>query len=245
MTRVIFTAILIFAFCLAAFAQTSRNVCPKISFVLPNQMLFPDEPITFSARVGENMKKQNLSYEWAFSTGKILKGQGTSQVEFLATEEDEAANVNISVKVFGLPKDCSNTYSDIFGIASLPIGKPFEKLGKPNKKRLREYFVRIDGFMIPVEDYPKSEGLITITFEKNDNRNYKISLLKKIFNVFVFRKFDLTRITFAISENDYPEETVLWVVPPDAKFPKYVDKNYAIIKAEEFEQRIKELFPKK
>jgi hypothetical protein len=107
-----------------------------------------------------------------------------------------------------------------------------------------EYLARIDSFIIPIKEYPKSEGLITIRFEKNDSQHYKISLLKKIYNVFVFRKFDLTRITFAISEDNFPEETTLWVVPLDAKFPKYV-KDYTIIKAEELKQKINELFPKK
>src|SRR5215210_4367097 len=110
MKQIIFTVILILAFCFAAFAQTNKIACPEISFVLPNHMPHPDVPITFSAKVGETTEKYNLSYEWTVSRGKILQGQGTSNIEFLAAEEDAGANFNVSVKVIGLPKICSNSY---------------------------------------------------------------------------------------------------------------------------------------
>lgn len=248
MKQIIFTTILTLAFCFAAFAHAAENKCPEISFDLPNQMIFPDEPVIFSVKVGENTEKYNLTYEWTFSRGKILKGDGTSQVEFLATEEDERTNVEVSVKIVGLPENCADTYSDIYGIASLPIGDPVATLGKPKptRKGVENYLSQIDGFMISVKDYPNSEGLITLLFEKKDSRNYKTSLLKKIYKHLIFREFDLTQITFAISEGDFEEQTNLWVVPPEAKFPKYVlDENYKIIKAEEFNQKINELFPKK
>ena len=244
MKRIIFIDILIFAFCLAALAQNNENQCPEIKLILSSRMPVPNVPITFMAKVGENIEKYNLSYEWTVSKGKILQGQGTSIVEFLATEEDAGTNFNVFVKVNGLPKDCSDSYSDVLGIDSLPIEEPYEILGKPVKKRLGLYKARIESFIFPIKDYPNSEGLITVRFEKNESRISKISRLRKIYNVFIFRKFDLTRITFAISEDNYPEETTLWLIPPSAMFPKYV-KDYTIIKAEEFEQKIKELFPKR
>ena len=59
---------------------------------------------------------------------------------------------------------------------------------------------------------------------------------------FISSKYDLTKITFAISESDFDEETILWIVPVGAKFPKYADKEYKIIQAENLEQEFDYLF---
>ena len=180
MKQIIFTIILIFAFCFAAFAQTDKNPCTEIKFDLPNQVPFPEKPITFSVKVGGDTEKYKLSYEWTVSKGKILQGQGTSRIEFLAAEKDAATNVNVSVRVSGLPKDCPNTHSDIFGIGYIPEGDPIDRFGKIV---LDDYKARLEGLRREIGNDPTAEGLITVTFDKKYSRANKISNLKKTFIV--------------------------------------------------------------
>ncbi|MCA1622518.1 MAG: hypothetical protein LC768_07950 [Acidobacteria bacterium] len=179
MKQIIFTVILILAFCFAAFAQANKNSCPKIILTLPHKPLFPKEFAYFIVKINE-AEKFNVEYLWTVSTGKIIQGQGTSKIEFLAGKENQGANVNVSVKVNGLPKNCTDTASDVIGIIQLPIGEPYGNLGKhkSTKNGLLEYLATLDGFLISVRENGLSEGLIVLRFDKKDNRSYKISLLQ-------------------------------------------------------------------
>lgn len=241
MKQIISIAVLIFAFCFAAFAQA--NDCPEITIVTPNDTLVPGKPATISVAVGGKTAKTGLVYEWTVSAGGIVKGQGTPEIEFVATiEENEIANINVDVKITGLPKDCPNTASDIMPVAQRIFGDPVDKFGKI---ALDDRKARLDSFLIQIANDPDGEGLIVLTLEKRDSRTYKISLLKNILKFLEWRKADLTRISFAISEQDFDEQTTLWLVPPGAKLPIAEDEYYEIIKAEELDQKINELFPKK
>lgn len=242
MRQVICVTILIAATCLNGFSQTSENICPQIEFVFPTQIIIPNEPTIFSVKVGEKAEQKNLRFEWTFSLGKILKGQGTSQIEFVASDEENGGNLTVRVKVVGLPNDCADTKTETFGIASLPIGEPVDNFGKTSLDTHRS---RLDVFIAQLANNPNAEGLIHIDLAEEDSRSYKTSLLKNIYGHLIFRKFDVTRIVFAISERK-SERTVLWIVPAGGKFPKYVlNENYQIIRAEDLNQKLKNLFPTK
>lgn len=240
MKQLVFLTVLILAFSFGIFAQTNGNLCPQIKFTLPNKSIVSEEPTAFAVEVGKNDSEHKFRYEWTFSRGKILKGQGTAQIEFIANEEDAGANFTVSVKVSGLPKGCSDTYSDIFAVTPLLIREPFDDM---RKIALDDYKARLDSFMISLSNTPHSEGLIALEFSKTDKQRYKISLLRNINKHFIFRKFDLTRITFAINEAEFEERTLLWHISAGGKFPEHV-KNYQIVKAEELERKLKELFAK-
>ncbi|HMS38928.1 MAG TPA: hypothetical protein PKE69_01790 [Pyrinomonadaceae bacterium] len=240
----ILNIILIFLFCLTVSAQTNQNSCPEIKFDLPNGIPVPEKTTIFEVKVGENAEKLNLSYEWTFSKGQIIRGQGTSRVEFIVMKEDEGSSFEVSVKIVGLPRNCSNTYSDVIPVASPLIGDPFDAFGKLNT--LDEYKAIMDNFMLGINDNPLSEGLISTVLNKNAPENYKIASLKQMYKSLIFRKYDLTRITFAISEGDYEEQTSLWIVPPGAQYPTNAPElEETLIKAEEFSEKINKLFPKK
>jgi hypothetical protein len=144
-----------------------------------------------------------------------------------------------------VPDNCPDTVSQFVIIAGLPIGEPVEELGKVPFSR---YKLSLDSFLIALKDNQDSEGLVVLDFNKSDNRNYKISLLRNIIKFLEFRKANKGRITFAISEANY-EQTVFWIVPPGAKFPKsntkgykrVSEENYQIVKAEELIQKINDL----
>ena len=235
--------IVVITFCITTIAQ--ENTCPKINLTVPDSFLYPEHPVTFTAKVEGEKQTNKLEYFWIFSGGKIIKGQGESTVEFEPNEEDNNGQLAVAVKVTGLPSNCPDTVSQFVIVAGLPIGEPVEELGKVSFNR---YKLSLDNFLIAVVNNPDYEGLIVLDFNKSDSRNYKISLLKNIIKFLDFRKFDKKQITFAISESDY-EQTVFWIVPQGAKFPKSSTKgykrvseeNYQIVKAEELIQKINDL----
>lgn len=239
MKQIIFLIISILIVCVAGLAQDGKIVCPQISFVLPNGAIGAEQPTIFAAEIDGYQGKDNLQYQWTFSKGEILRGQGTAQIEFIAKAVDEGANFTASVKVSGLPKSCTDTFSDTFTVAPSIIVDPLDEIGKIG---LNDYKSRLDNFMASLLNNPTTEGLIDLQFDKNDTPKYKISLLRNIDKHFIFRKFDKTRITFAIAEVDSEERTLLWLVPAGAKFPNYTDTNHKLIKAEELKSVLKELF---
>lgn len=247
--KIIFTAIFVFAFCLVVSARDIKDAqCPKITVIGPDSTKQPGEPFSFTGKVVGDVEKSDISYFWTVSKGKILKGQNTSKIELTTTEDEENSTVNATLKIIGLPENCPNSATDIAVIASLPIGEPVESFGKID---LEDYKYRLDNFFIYLNQSLYSEGLIEIKFNRQDSQKYKISLLNEVNQFFEFRKYDKTRITFAISEGDY-ERTELWIVPQGAKFPKsrtetyerISEKSYKIVKAEDLEQKINEIFPK-
>jgi hypothetical protein len=235
--------IIILSFCFAVFSQ--ENSCPRINLIVPDDLLYPEQSVTFIIKVENGKQSSKLQYFWIVSGGKIIKGQGQSELEFQPTEEDESLRLGIAVKVIGLPEPCADTVSQFVNVAGLPIGEPVDGFGKVP---FSSYKLRLDSFLIAVNDNPDSEGLIELKFDKRDSRNYKISLLNNIIKFLEFRKFDKKRITFAIGEIDF-EQTELWVVTQGSKFPRsrtadykrVSEENYQIIKAEEFTQKIKDL----
>lgn len=241
MKALISSIILILASSLSVFAQTSETSCPEFELVLPKGLIEISKSVNISVKSNQNIENFKLNYEWITSIGKIVKGQGTSEIVFLS-DENIAGNVRISLRVSGLPKECSNVFlEDYAGIAPEIIGDPYDQIGKVS---IENYKYRLDSFFIVVSENPNYEGLITIRFDINDSRNYKLSRLRAIQQHLNLRKYDVSRFTFAIFEDEYQEESIYWIIPPDAKFPKYT-KNYTIIKGEDLKKSIKNLFPLK
>lgn len=238
--RIIFTAILVLAFSFAAFAQVNENPCPAIEIITPNEPLGIGKPVNVFVRLNGKIEETVFSYEWTTSAGEILRGQGKSEIEFVIREPD-TSNVNVTVRIIGLAKNCSSEASDVMPVTPTLHIDPVDRFGKLT---LDDYKARLDNFLVSVQSDPVSEGLIIIRFDTTDNRGYKTSLLRNILEFLEWRKSDLTRITFAISETDEKEKTVLWIVPPGAEFPKE-DEDNKIIKGEELGAKINELFPKK
>jgi len=82
MKRIIFTVILILAFCLATSAQSSENSCPTILLTGPAEVTQPGESVLYNAKIGKEAVKYNIEYIWTVKNGKIIEGQGQIPSEF-------------------------------------------------------------------------------------------------------------------------------------------------------------------
>jgi len=245
MKEIILLTVLTLLLACFAHAQTGQEACPKIRLSLPERFLFPERSTTFSVKLEGDKDYSKLEYFWIISGGTINQGQGTSKIEFTPKEEDKAQEIGVAVKIRGIPGQCADTVSDIVQVANLPIGDPVDSFGK---LPLNNLYPRLDGFLNEVATNSDDQGLVELQFAQGDSRTYKVTRLKNIIRHLKFRKFDLTRLIFAISEGD-EERTELWVVPPGAKLPemrrppykRISEENSQIIKADELLQRIPEL----
>jgi len=122
-------------------------------------------------------------------------------------------------------------------------GVPFDSFGKLHQYDL---YARLDNFFVALLNDPTAKGFVKLKLNKNENKARKIKQLNEISKHLSARKFDRTRITFAIFEVD-EKYTTLYVAPQQASIKDVVfeNENYKVIKGEEFDQKIKELFPKK
>lgn len=249
MKALISSTILILASSLSVFTQTAETLCPEISLIAPEGMLKIEVPVKFEVKIDDKTDKSKLEFEWTASKGKITKGQGTPEVILIARFEDSRINelvpVEVSIKIKGLPKNCSNDYfSETVNIGP-PISDPIEPFVHFGKSSFDGKRSTIDNFYIDINNNPTTEGLINVKFNKNESRKYKTDFLKQIVKIIEFRKYDIKRITFAISEDENAEQISTISGYKEGDILKFADENAVIIKGEDLKKSIKNLFPLK
>lgn len=224
-------------------ALCQQTECPTAELVLPPGIVNIEEEIALVVRISGNFSG---SVEWKTSSGKILKGQGSPVASFMAHEEDEGRSIKVSAKLLGLSGKCLDEVSDVLPIAQIPAGDPVDTLGKmrPDKNSTRDFLSRLDSYFIAVGETSDYEGVVSIEFNAKDTRDHKMRHLMRIFDHIKFRKLDVSRFTFAVSEGNFMEQTRLWTAAPGARMPKYM-RSFIMIKAEELKQKLSTLFKNK
>ncbi len=120
----------------------------------------------------------------------------------------------------------------------------FEPLDRYGKVSVNEEKAHLDNLFITLSRDKINEGVIILEFDKNTSTDKKIERIKRIIKWSKFRKFETNRITFMFSQED-AERTIFLSLPANDKLLENLAKDYKSVKAEEFTQKIKELFPKK
>jgi hypothetical protein len=120
---------------------------------------------------------------------------------------------------------------------------PFDSFGKLS---LNDQEGRFDNFFAFLSKAESSKGILVLELNKNESKSKKDKRLKEISRHFDLRKIDKSRIAFAVYQND-TEFTKLRLIPKIKDATDLYDESegYKIIRGEEFEQKIKELFAKK
>lgn len=219
------------------------NECPTAELLLPSGLISVEQEVAVALRITGQF---NGSVEWKTASGKVLKGQGSPVLTFMADEEDEGKSIKVSAKLLGLPRECTVEVSDELIVAPLPIGEPvdvLEKVGGGRDARF-SFLSRLDSYFSALLMSPDYEGLVEVTFHTKDSRNHKLRHLRTILGHLRFRNIEPNRITFYLSEYPGPERTALWTAAPGARISKYM-RSLTTIKGEEFEQVAPTLFLKK
>ncbi len=217
MKQIIFTAILIFAFCFAVFAQSNENLCPNLNV---SSFEYQNNIQVFTVEAVKEIGNYNVKYKWTAKAGNIIAGNDTKTVVFLR----EGNQYSVTVEVKGLPKNCdrSETQSGVFDPPESVMIAQFGKIPSGETKAI------MDAFLIELHNDPTAEGLIVIS----DNKN-SINQLKSLNNYIALREFDKTRISFLIT-NELRDKTRLFIIPAGANNPTY--ENNLIIETEEVDK---------
>ncbi|HEX8637721.1 MAG TPA: hypothetical protein VF692_06650 [Pyrinomonadaceae bacterium] len=225
MKQISFTFILILAFCVFSFAQNEKSPCPTIKLIGPSFVLRVDEPALFTVELSAEAKIFKIEYQWSVERGEIAGGQGTTQISVLP--KIEGANLKATIKIKGLPENCSDTESELAGIAQLPIIEPFDDYGKIS---LKDEYARLDAYITRLSEDKSYKGYIHIFTDKNKSNDAIKKRIRLLLKHIKFRNFPKDRLTFAI-EKSGGHMTLLYIFWADSKFPAC--KNCEILKGKD------------
>lgn len=243
MKKVLFNLLIIVLGYLGISAQTTANICPRITILGPTGVTRPGEVMTFSASLDNFSGPAEIKYEWTLSAGIIEKGQETPGIEVRTTRAMDDSNVTATVKIAGIPTGCGDSASETGSVSGEHHPELVDEFGKLTRDDIK---ARIDNFYIRLNNDPAYEGTIVIRLDEKDTRASKITYLNYIYDAIIFRKHDPARVTFMISEEtgDLLPSTRLWMLSPGIEFPDFGDYSVTI-KGEDLKEKMKTLFLKK
>jgi hypothetical protein len=215
MRKLLKTSILVFAFCFCAFAQTNNTLpCPTLSVTGPPGISVPDEPITFTASIGEEAKDYEIEYNWTIHGGEIVEGQGTTSVSVLRNVQGQSLMVTVNVS--GLPDGCSNTASESASACGLlpqptQIDVFSECANHIDKNRINEIVRAL---------YNDPTAQLYIIFRHKENTSPKTTSQKEreISNSLIKAGLAKDRIT-TVTDFRQSESVKFWLVPAGATPP--------------------------
>ena len=112
------------ALALVAPAQQTDPICPTIEITGPSGLTNPGDTLTFAVTLSSTAG--NVRYTWKVSRGVIEDGQGTQSIVIRTSLEDNGQNVEATVSITGLPKNCVHKATEIAPVASLVEGQPVD-----------------------------------------------------------------------------------------------------------------------
>lgn len=234
MKRLVFVIVTNLIFAFMAFGQPS---CPSLSVTGPSGLPKPNEPWFFRANLSKEAENYKVEYIWEVTGGKIIEGQGTSNLKVLA---DKMCSVEVTVKVKGLPETCPNIISasasmSDCNLTQVPQDRYSEIPPQINKKSLSEFARIFQAELL---------GKAFILEQFNSKTSYDL-IKRKLIKTFLYLTQDLglsaNRIVWQI-QYDKENLTYLYYVSEGAtQFES--DVQNLIIKGEDFQNQIDKLFP--
>lgn len=200
MKQIIFTVILIFTFCFAAFAQKDRNSCSQIKIKAPEIVYEKDETFKVSASF-ENQDDSLISkFNWiVIKDDEVIVKNSESVIEVSTKNADRAFRITILVRA--VREQCQNpAMAKVIVIPN--IGSPlilddYENLNWKDERQ------RLDAIAIEMQERNDSELLIYLDFNKGSSKTERKNYLTKVLNqLTAVRGLEKNRIMFLISESE-------------------------------------------
>lgn len=174
------------------------------------------KPLKFSAALRDTAEGQSFPMEWSVSAGKIVKGQGTKQIE-IDISETNAKRITAGVIVKNLPPEC-----DSHAFNSTEIGLFAHKSDEFSHIQYSDLSARLDGFFISILHEPDMTGHIIIYGSRKNNKKDVAAIIKSINLAILFRRFDKSRLK--IVDGGFREDmwVELYLLPHGVEPPKPV-----------------------
>lgn len=207
--KYIFPLILItFLLSVVVFAQGNDDNCPKISVEGPSHAPRVGDVFKYRATVSGLLSKP--IYEWTVSSGTIIKGQGTDEIETIY--QNRGWGITATVEIKGLPKNCQSFASDT---SPTPDGGDPAMTDQYSVLTWKRETTRLDAVKVDMRKYPNAQVYFLIYEPKKNDPIVKtrIERIKKYFGS------DRERLTFTIFESKI-RQTKIYLVPPGIDPPR-------------------------
>lgn len=185
--------ILLLTCVLLVLAAISSAQCPTLQVIGPVGITTPGDDVTFRAEL--NQVVSGVTYSWSVDKGAIIKGQGTEEIIVATTRELAGSVIKATVEIGGLPPDCKSLSAESAGIEPiLPICN-FDEWSemKPNDER-----GRLDLMFAELSNNPGNIGMLILRVKRGERLDAKNSRVQFVLKHVKFRRFDKSRIWFAL-----------------------------------------------
>jgi len=177
------------------FAQS----CPVIEIVTPDAMPIPGDAFAVKVIVKGSQGTGSLKYEWTTSNGLVETGHNSGEISVRTSREDAGRNITIKVNVSGLSSVCDNTASDIIGVAAVPMDCGLgDGFGAEKADFVK---ARVDNIYIELANTPNTIVLFEMEFTDTETPQERKMRVSRILDAIMFRKYDVNRAIFLISNN--------------------------------------------
>ncbi len=202
----------VFLFIIILFTSSSALAqCPKVTIVGPAGVTDPGDKILFRTEVSHVGPR--VDYQWSVSSGTIVSGQGTPEIEVMTDAVIGGTNLTATVTLKGLSPNCENSVSETAPIAARLEWEALDEWGpiKDNDQRSR-----LDNLFAELANNPHQIGLIVLIGPKGKYRTIGNRRMKLIMDHVRFRNFDADRIWFCVEQSDV-QRTRIYRFPPNLK----------------------------
>lgn len=196
-------------------AQTAASACPTVSISTPNGLLPADEKTKFSAEIHGGSGK-NLGFRWAISRGVIVSRSDAQEIEVRPGKDYAGHSLEIFVRVNEVGGACTTFSSTVAEVRANLIVDTFNDFGAVPSGQVKSI---IDNYYVMLNNNLDAQGYIYFEHGENESRPQRLSRLNAILSSIRFRKYDITRISFAVYHCPTLTETSLWFATPGAKLP--------------------------
>jgi hypothetical protein len=192
--------------------QNSTNGCPILSVVGPAGIVAPGEVATFIANMSGPVP-YNIRYSWAVSEGEILSGHERPSVEVL-TPKPDFYRIVATVKVVGLPANCSDTASETYTLDHEPFPEQIDEYGAIS---LKAEMTRLKRSAEKLKDHSYSQLYLIIYPSEEEDVQKRIDRLKRYSDTVTP---DPNQLTVVIGPALTKSKSVMYIVPPGSDNPQ-------------------------
>lgn len=225
--------------CASATAQTHESPCPKFSLKGPQGITSPGDAIIFYIEAKDPKDLDGVLFEWKV-TGRDLNGQGTPRIQVPTTTKDSLSTITATVKIMSRATGCSAFLSESASVNWAGPG-PDHYWWDVSVSKRGDLKAQLDLFFAELTNNPSNEGVIELTFTKEDSKSRKISRLNIIRKHILFRRFDPSRISFYFKTSEFERIRTTQVVPGADMAFLGIDK-LRLLKAEEYKPKVTRIF---
>jgi hypothetical protein len=197
MKQIIFTAILISAFCFAAFAQVNENPCQKINIRAP-ETVQPEETFKIFATLDKSKGFDTSTFNWT-----IIKGNEITKKNNAGIIEIDSKNLEGNEPIIILAEASNGKCQDVAvtKIYVVPPGGLPLTVAQYSKVDWNEEKARLDDVASEIQKSKDLEIFVIADLEKRtiqtDIKNYLVKILRYLSEI---RGIERNRVTFVISE---------------------------------------------